>query len=98
MFMGLFNFSLKIKQGVDGKIAKLPSLRFGLVPDDFFKPIVSTFCNPIFLLRCHGSDFLMSDKIFWTSLGMVWFYLKFYAEFKYGRVKYKYRRGKILNF
>ena len=56
MFMGLFNFSLKIKQGVYGKIAKLPSLRYGLVPDDFFKPIVSTFSYPIFLLRCRRID------------------------------------------
>ena len=35
----------------------------------------------------HGSDIFISDKIFWTSLGMVQFYLKFYAKFKYGRVK-----------
>ena len=39
---------------------------------------------PIYI---HGSDILISDKKFWTSLGMVWFYLKFHAEFNYGQVK-----------
>ena len=45
----------------------------------------------------HSSDIRISDKILWTSLGMVRFDLIFYAEFKYGWVKEKYRQGKILN-
>ena len=39
------------------------------------------------LVTAHSSDIRISDKILWTSAGMVRFYLKFYTEFKYGRVE-----------
>ena len=45
----------------------------------------------IFIQVAHSSDIRISDKILWTSIGMVRFYLEFYAEFKYGWENMKYR-------
>ena len=41
-----------------------------------------------------GSDILTSDNFFWTFIGQVRFYFKFYAKFEYEWEKMKYSRGK----